>query len=188
MHTISYTNQPTMEVTIHNQCSDFKLTDAAYLLNNIGWVEPPNVEIDAGSMTRVDLLPLRMAFDGGLLYFLKRKHVETDNQLESNIYRLFIGWKHEGYKKLRAFVQLIECDKTFGWDKFKPEEYFQRYISQLSTYTGPIKDTWLIYDGTVLMTELELDFTKRDGRLNLTISEGVSDGHTKRPEWINLNR
>jgi hypothetical protein len=34
------------------------------------------------------------------------------------------------------------------------------------------------------MTKLELDFTQRNGVLNITISEGVEDEHTKRPVWI----
>jgi hypothetical protein len=79
---------------------------------------------------------------------------------------------------------LIECGKTFRCDKIKLEEYHQRYVSQLRTYTDPIKDTWLMHDGTVLMTRLELDFMKRDGRLNITISEGIKDDCTKRPKWI----
>jgi hypothetical protein len=45
----------------------------------------------------------------------------------------------------------------------------------------------LIPDGTVLMSILELDFTQRDGVLNITISESIRDDYTRRPEWINLN-
>jgi hypothetical protein len=36
------------------------------------------------------------------------------------------------------------------------------------------------------MTGLELDFTQRDGVLNITISEGVKDNHTRMPELIDL--
>jgi hypothetical protein len=102
--------------------------------------------------------------------------------------RLLVAWKSEGYKNFCVFVHLIECNKWPYWDEIRLEEYYQRYADQLSTYTGPIKDTWLIHDGTVLMTELDLDFTQRDGVLNITISEGSKDEHAKRPEWINLNK
>jgi hypothetical protein len=40
----------------------------------------------------------------------------------------------------------------------------------------------------VLMTELELDFTQRDGVLNIIISERNNDNHARRPKWINLNK
>jgi hypothetical protein len=83
----------------------------------------------------------------------------------------------------------MECDIQFyGWlcrSIIELEEYYQRYVSQLCAYTGPIKDTWLIYDGTVLMTRLELDFTQGYDVLNIVISESVMDEHTKRIEWIN---
>jgi hypothetical protein len=99
-----------------------------------------------------------------------------------------VAWKSEGYKKFRVFVQLIECDGTFYLCDIPLEEYYQRYANQLNTYTGPIKNTWMVYDDTVLMTELELDFTQRDSVLNITISEGVKDEYTKRPIWLSLGR
>jgi hypothetical protein len=99
-----------------------------------------------------------------------------------------VGWKSEGYKELCACVCLIECDKTFPWHKVNTEEYYQRYTNQFGIYTGPIKDTWLTHDGAVLTTKLELYFTQRNDVLNITISEGISDDHTKRPVWINPER
>jgi hypothetical protein len=83
---------------------------------------------------------------------------------------------------------LIECDKQIKWNRYKLEEYRQRYASQLSTYTSPIEDTWLMHDGTVLMTRLELNSTQRGDVLNITISEGIKDEHTKIPELISLER
>jgi hypothetical protein len=97
-------------------------------------------------------------------------------------------WKSEGYKNFRMLLQLIKYGKKIYWDETMLEEYYQRYANQLSTYTGPIKDTWSISDGTVLMAKLELDFTQRDGVLNLTISEGIRDEHTRRPERIDPER
>jgi hypothetical protein len=59
------------------------------------------------------------------------------------------------------------------------KEYYQRYANQFCTHTGPIKDTWLPRDGTVLMIGLELDFVQRDDVLNITISEGIENGRIK---------
>jgi hypothetical protein len=127
------------------------------------------------------LISLWATFEGVLTY-------EIERSVSLTVTRLSIIWKYEGYKDFHVFVQLIEFDRGFGWDKIKLEEYYQGYANQLCIYTGPIKNTWLLHDGTVFMTELELDFTQRNGVLSLSISEGVRDDHTKGPEWISLNR
>jgi hypothetical protein len=184
MRAISVETQPTMKMTIHNQCSDFKLKDERSFSSGLSWDKYPDDEVDTGSMISVGLKSPLSALGGILMYRLQKKYVESDDQLESIYTLLFVVWKSEGYKKFSVLVQLIDCDKTFSWRKIDQEEYYQRYVSQLSTYTGPIKDTWLTRGGTVLMTILELDFTQRDGVLSLTISEGIKDDHTKMPELI----
>jgi hypothetical protein len=188
IHTISFRFQPTMKVNIHNQCSNFKLERRGYF--NIGayYNEKPAEEVDTSSMKSVDLIPFLSTFGGVLTYVLQRKDVKPSDRFESTRIRLLVVWKSEGYKKLRTFVHLIEFNKWPRWSGAKMEEYYQRYVNQLNTYIDPIKDTWLMPDSIVLMTRLELDFTQRDGILNVTISEGMSDEHTRRPEWVNLNR
>jgi hypothetical protein len=188
MHTISVEFQSTVEVNIHNQCSDFKLTDGDCFSDGADWNMWPDMEVMAGNMIKADLMPFLAVFEGILIYELLRKHVDPSDQTKSTLNLLLVAWKSEGYKKFHVLVQLIECNVWPYWYNFKPEEYYQRYASQLCTYTDPIEDTWLIHDGTVLTTRLELDFTQRDGVLNIVISEGIRDDHTKRPEWINLKR
>jgi hypothetical protein len=188
IHTISVGIQPTMEMNIHNQCSDFRLKCRSSFRNGVDFDEGPDLEVDTGSMNSINLMPGWAEFEGAFMYELERKHAKPSNQLESTDILLLIAWKSEGYKKFRMFVHLIECNKWPFWGPAELEEYYLRYASQLLIYTGPIKDTWLIPGGAVLMTGLELDFTKRDGVLNITISDGVKDDHTKRLELINLNR
>jgi hypothetical protein len=177
-----------MKVNVLNQCSDFKLTYQGYFCSGAEWNTDSNREIDTGSMKNADLTLSQATFGGILTHSLERKHAKISNLPDSAYILLLIAWKSEGYKKFRVFVHLIEYDKAFYWDKLSYKEYYQGYTNHLSTYTGPIKDTWLIPDGTVLATELELDFTQRDGVLNVTISEGIGDEHTRRPEWLNLER
>jgi hypothetical protein len=184
IHTISVTCQPTMKMNIHNQCSNFKLTTPNWFKYSVDWNKEPNDEVDAGSTMSVDLTSYWAVSDGNLTYHLQRNCGASDNQLKSTSTLLFIGWRSEGYKKPHVFVYLIEYDEQIKWNYHKLREYRQRYYSQLSTYTGPIKDTWLIHDGAVLMTRLELDFTQRDCVLNITISEEVVDDHAKIPSWI----
>jgi hypothetical protein len=177
-----------MKVNIHNQCSDFKLTYRGHFSNGLRWNKEPDEEVDAGSTKRIGLLPFLSTFEGALMHVLERKHAKTSNLPEPTRILLFVAWKSEGYKKFRVFVHLIEYDKKFDWDKLNPAEYYQRYTSQLCIYTDPIKGTWLMPNGIVLVTELELDFTQRDGVLSVTTSEGVVDEHAKRPEWIDLEK
>jgi hypothetical protein len=188
MPSISIESQLTMKVNMHNQCLGLKLINHGCFSNGIDWNKEPDEKVDAGSIMSADSKSSLAVFEGALIYELQRGYTETDDQLESTYALLLVSWKSEGYKKFRVFLKLIECDRTFYWNNSKLERYYRKYRSQLGTYTDPIKDTWLIYNGTVLMTELELNFTQRDGVLNITISEGVKDEYTKRPEWINLNR
>jgi hypothetical protein len=102
-----------------------------------------------------------------------------------------VTWKYEGYTKFHVFAQLIEYDKAFYRDEITLEEYYRRYSSQLDAYTGPIENTWLMPDGTILMTRVELDFTeenRRDSVLNVIISKGTRNRHTKRPVWFDSGR
>jgi hypothetical protein len=122
------------------------------------------------------------------VYELERKHVKPSNRSKSTDILLFVAWKSESYKKFCVLVQLMECNGWFYCREIDLKEHYQKDASQLRIYTGPIKDTWLIPDGTVLMTELELDFTRRDGALNITISEGTRNDHAKRLIRIDLKK
>jgi hypothetical protein len=188
MYTISFERQPTMKVNIHNQCSDFILTKQGNFSHGTNWNSYCNWRVDAGSMMSAALTPLLATSEVALAYKLERKLVRPVNQSESTHILFSVAWKSEGYKKGRVFVHLIEYDEWFDWSRIKLEEYYQKYANQLCTYTDPIRNTWLTHDGTVLMTELELDFTQRDGVLNVTISEGTRDDHTKIPARFNLGR
>jgi hypothetical protein len=188
MHIISFTCQPIMKLNIHNQCSDFKLTNRKCFSNFMSWNKYPDAEVDTGSTMIAVLTSSWAEFSGAIMYKLQRKRVKSGSQPESTSTLLFVAWKYEGYKKLHLFVRLMECDRTFHWEKFKLEEYYQRYTHQPNTYTSSIKNTWLTRDGTVLMARLKLDSTQSNGVLNIVISEGAKDKHTKRPIWINPER
>jgi hypothetical protein len=174
-----------MKVNIHNQCSDLRLTDRGYSSTGAEWNECPDWEVGTGNVARADLIPFLPSFGGILTYELQRRYDRFGNQTKPKYIRLFVAWEYESYKKFRVFIHLIEYNKHIKWNLSKLEEYYQKHASQLSTYTGPIKDAWLIDDDIVLMTGLELDLTQRGGILNITISEGVEDEHTRRPVWFN---
>jgi hypothetical protein len=139
-------------------------------------------------MNSVDLIPFRVVFESALMYELERKRVITGNQPEPTDILLFVAWKSEGYEKFYVFANLIECDKQSYWRKTTLKEYYQRYANQLCTYTGPTEDIWLMSDGTVLMTRLELDFAQRNDVLDITISEVERDNNMRAPVHIDLER
>jgi hypothetical protein len=187
VRTISFIPLPTIKEDVPNQYSGSVSKYRGYFSSSAGRNRYFIQEEDDDSVMNDDFRPFHASLEGALICKLQRGSVKSDDQSEL-IYTLFIAWKSESYKKFRIFVHLMECDKTFLWDEIKIEEYYQNYASQLSIYTGLIRNTWLMHDGTVLMTELELDFMQGDGELNLTISKGIGYEYTRRPEWINLNR
>jgi hypothetical protein len=183
-HTISFDPQPTMKVNIHNQCSDFKLTNGRDSSAYVDWNKHATQEVDAGNMTSAVLTSSWAEFEVDLMYRLQRKDAKSDEQLESIHTLLLITCKSEGYEEFCVFVQLIECDETFPWDKIRLKEFYQKYPDQFCMYTGSIKDTWLTRNGNVLITRLELDLTQSCGVLSITISDGIRNDYTKRPLWI----
>jgi hypothetical protein len=188
MHTCSIEMIPTMKVNIHNQCLDFKLTCMEYFIRGEILNKYPTREVNANDMTSIELKYTLGMFEGAFICELQKETTKMDNQLESPHISLFVAWKSEDDKEHYTCVKLIECDRAFHWDKTKLKKCYQGYTNQLNTYTGLIKDIWLRPDNTVLMTRLELDFTQRDIVLNITISEGVEDDYTKRPEWIDVKK
>jgi hypothetical protein len=188
MYTIGSKFQPTMEVNIPNRYSSFESKYRGYFSGSADWNEYSVQEVDDKNTISVDSKSSPDRFKGALICKLQKVDVKSDAQFESIYTLLLIVWKYEGHKKFRVFVRLMECDKAFHWDKVTLEEYYQKYASQLRTYTGSIKDTWLLHDNTVLMTRLELDFTQGNGGLGIIISEGVKDEHTRKPEWIDPKR
>jgi hypothetical protein len=171
--------QLTMQVNVHHPC--FKLIDQEYFGHDMIENVSSDQEI-TGDRICLGFKPSLATFEGVLTYELQKD--ESGDVSKSTYFRLFVAWKLQGYKELCTGVYLIACDKKMEWNRNKLEECYQRHANQLSTYAGPIKDTWLLEDGAVVMIGLELDFTQRDGVLNINITEGVKDEHTKKPEWI----
>jgi hypothetical protein len=100
-----------MKVNIHNQCSDFKLTDREYFINGTCWCEYPDREVDTDNIMRVGLIPFLSTSEGVLMYVLQRKDANFGNRSGPTCIRLFVAWKSEGYKRFFVFIHLIECSK-----------------------------------------------------------------------------
>jgi hypothetical protein len=88
MCVISGLYQPTMQVNIHNQCSDFKLVNRGYLSDGTAWNGYPYWKVDTDRMMPLDLQVSLATFKGVLTYGLQRKH-SNHRHVYSNI-RLFV--------------------------------------------------------------------------------------------------
>jgi hypothetical protein len=165
-----------MKLNIHNQCSNFKLTYRKWLSSGADWNKEPNWTINTGRMTSADLTPFLSTFEGAIMYRL-------EGAMSTYVW-LFVAWKSESYKEFHVLVHLIESGTKIDWYAFGLKTYYQTYANQLSTYTDPVIEAWLTRNGTVFMTGLELDFTQRDGVLDITVSEGGKDKLTKKPIWL----
>jgi hypothetical protein len=177
-----------MKVNIHNQCSDFKLINRGYFSDGSRWNRYLAEEVDPGGMVNIEFKYSLATFEGALAYKLQRGDVKSNGQFEPTCILLFVAWKSDGYRKICAYVRLLEYDEWFYWNETKLKEYYQMHASQLSIYTGPSKETWSIHNDVVLVTGLELDFAQRDGRLNIFISENVKNEYTKIPVWVGPER
>jgi hypothetical protein len=121
---ISVEPQPTMEVNIHNQFRGFKLTSRKHFNIGANWNGDEELPwMRRTSRMSVNLIPFLATFEGSLTYVLWRKYVQSDNRLKPAFIRLFVAWKSECYKKFRALIHFIECDRQVVWNKYKLKDY-----------------------------------------------------------------
>jgi hypothetical protein len=174
-----------MQINIHNQCLGFRLLRSEFFSRGIDWNVRPDWGMNPGDMKSIGLKSPLAVFEGVLMCELKREHFEIGLLSNATDIRLLVSWKSEGYGKFCVHVHLIDYSGYTNWSTAQLKGYYQRYAHQLRAYTGPLEDTWLTRNDTVFMTRLELNFTQRDGVLNITVSEGVENEHTRKPVWIN---
>jgi hypothetical protein len=61
-----------MSVNIHNQCTNFKLTNRKYFSHGLWWDLHLDKEIEAGGTTSADLRTLMEVSEGAIMYQLKK--------------------------------------------------------------------------------------------------------------------
>jgi hypothetical protein len=182
IHTTSVEPQATMQVNVHYQCSDFGIGEVRYFYR--GAYSKNYRRMSGYNVSNTDFVPSLSTFRGVVAHELQDKDYDPSNRPDATRIQCLVAWKSESYKKLQVFIHLIESNLRIEWDQVKLDDYYQRYANQLSTYTGPIKSTWLMPNGVVMIVRVDLDFTQRDSILSITISDGVEDEHTKRPVWF----
>jgi hypothetical protein len=99
--------------------------------------------------------------------------------------QLVMIWKVHESGRFYAYSFLIEHDKNRVWDELM--ELARRYESFIMQH-GPIEDTWLMRDHTVLMIRANVAFEEEYYKLEMTISEGSINKYTWRIWYIDVEK
>jgi ribosomal silencing factor RsfS len=185
--------QASIEVNIQNQCSNFELTSPIYFCDNAVCDETPNQRVPSKDSTAAKFRVKfsRFMFQGGILYEVRATSTPSDETDANNptaetnrnapaIIRILAAWRVSRYHEPFVFAMLLEHEDTFTWSERRLKEFFDEHSNKFSTTEGRNATTWLMQDGTVLKTVM--DVTGRGHyKLEITIAEGTQDQYTTNP-------
>jgi hypothetical protein len=180
-----------VKLIIRNQFSGIELVSPVYCSENAECYLPPNQRVYADSATQVgfNIDPDQESI-GVLIYKLQRKDINELNEEaiysedEATSTQIFMVWKVKNSRELYVYSRLIEHDKDHIWNRDRLMKLAKSY-ELFNIQHGPIKETWLMHDNTVLMTGLNMTHEKECYKLEITIS---SKNDVQRPQHIDLNR
>jgi hypothetical protein len=187
-------NGPKMTLIIHHQFPGVELVSPVYFSLLGTCCLSPDQCVDAGSTMQAsfNIDPDENQSTGILMYKLQRKNidqpnVETISNEETKCIQLVIIWNVDNSKEFYINSLLIEHDEGHVWDRvmlmslaFSCELFSIQY--------GPIEETYLMYDNTVLMTCLNAAYEEEYYKLEMTISEASIKNDTQRPLYFDLDR
>jgi hypothetical protein len=195
MHTVSF--DKVLNITIFNQYTGLRLTSPVYYSNGTACHMSPNQQTDNGTIMEASFGACldRKLFKGALLYKLQRKHTDrTDNQSNSGIaftedtstnIHLVISWDYRFNYKF--YVCLIECTNDFTLDEDKLWAWYREHIYELHKKYKSKVNTWLIYDGTIMKTKLDITYGL-SYKLDIVISEGAEKYNMIEPMKVDPKR
>jgi hypothetical protein len=183
-----------VKLIICNRFPGFELVSPFYTGNFVTCYPSHSQNVDAGSTTQTsfEIGLTQKESIGVLMYKLQRKNIgefneeDISSEDEATWIWLVMIWKVYKSRKIFVVSDLIEHDKSHIWNSnelMKLNEYYELFNIQ----HGPIEETWLMHDNTVLTTSLNT-IRKRDYYvLEVTISEGSIRDDTKRLRYIGLD-
>jgi hypothetical protein len=181
-----------LKLTIHHQLPGIELVSPVYAGDGITCSLSPDQKVNFGSTTQAGFnIDPDQVSTGILMYRLQRE--STDKSDEEAIYskekatcvQLVIIWKANSPKGFCINSFLIDHDKGRVWDKDKLMNLV-KHCKLFNIRHGPIEDTCLMHDHTVLMTNLNIIHEEERYKLEITISEGSINEGTWRPLYIGL--
>jgi hypothetical protein len=183
-----------VKLTIHHQFPGIELVSPVYASDCATCYLSPDQKVDVGSTMQAsfNIDPGRNESIGALLYKLQKKNAGQSNEdgifseEEEACTQLLMIWKVNSSREFFVVSDLIEHD-NYVWDRDRLME-FAEYCRLFNAQHGPIEETWLIRDNTVLMTSLNIA-REVCYKLEMTISEtSIKDDDTQRPRYIDVDR
>jgi hypothetical protein len=192
IHAVSLPIQPSIKLSIHNQCLNVDLVSPIY--TTYGRLEchrAPNHNAYVGDVMRCDFIVCDSGNEscGILICELQRKQLHESTEIckdTSNAAYLLVVWGISKSNRLYADVLLIEHDKIFIWSIDKLRELYRKNVNQFRLHPVPVTETWLLDDNTALTTTSKI--VDRDLTLNIIIFETERDNSTRIPAHIDLKR
>jgi hypothetical protein len=147
-----------------------------------------SVVVDSTTQAGFKFNPNRDESIGILTYELKNVKQLNEEVISDGVYiQLVMIWKVHKSGRFYAYSFLIEHDKSRVWKRGELMKLAQHYESFIIQH-GPIEDTWLMHNNTVLMIRANVTFEEEYYKLEMTISEGSINKYTRRIWYIDAEK
>jgi hypothetical protein len=178
-----------VKLTIHHQFPGIGLVSPICAGKGITCYLLPDRSVVVGFTTQAgfNINPDENESIGILMYELKRKNTDQPNEEAISNKRVYIQlvmiWKVHKSGRFYVYSFLIEHDNSRVWYEYKLMKLV-RYCKSFIIQHGPIEDTWLMHNNTVLMIRANVTFEEEYYKLEMTISEGSINKDTWRIWYI----
>jgi hypothetical protein len=182
-----------LELNIHNQCSNVGLMSPMYITGyGLESHRPPCYKVYVGDTMRSRFIIKSYLWSYGVLIYRLQKRqsyesTETDEDI-SNAICLLVAWRISESNELYADVLLLEHAKDFIWNEDKLNKLYYENDGRLKEYNGTISESWFMDDNMALRTILNARDLKGAPELSIFIFEEKKSNYVMRPFCINLKR
>jgi hypothetical protein len=185
-----------VKLVLYHQLPDIELVSPVYAGTGVTCYLPPDQKVDVGSTMQFvfDIDPDQVVSTGVLTYRLQRKNIDQSNE-EAICNQFVVAWKARISGEFHVYLGLRERKQGHIWD----EDELMRLAElckPLNVQHGPVEDTWLLHDGTELMTSLNMTYEESCYKLetiiygestNNDIHEDTRSLHDGTESMTNLN-
>jgi hypothetical protein len=175
-----------VKLMIYHECLGIELVSPLCYSNGATYDIPPNQRIDFDSVmqTKFNIDLSRNEFICALMYKLMGKN--TNKHHKTTYTHLVTVWKIDKFKRFHLVLHLIEHDKDQVWDRDRLKRLAE-HCKLFSTQHDPIKERWLLHNGTRLMTSVNASCEEKYYKLEMTLSSTTTTD-TQRPWYIDMDR
>jgi hypothetical protein len=174
-----------VELTIHHQFPGIELISPVYPGYGATCYLSPDQSVVVDSTTQVGYILDHTWYRsiGVLMYKLQRKNTNQSNEGKTTCTQLVLIWKVQKSGELYVYSFLMENDKDHVWNRDELVIVVKNCEFFIVQY-GPIEDTWLLRNHTVLVTRVHATFEEECYKLEMIISKGSINKDTRRLWYI----